>query len=162
MARGGYRPGAGRKPGAKDKKPRSVSPESEEKRKLREMLAYDKKAKAKFYQEYLVRVSKGDKLSIAEKKFMDKLGSELSADLSDAEKADAKTENLDPLTYMLKVMNDDGAEKDRRDRMAIAAAPFCHARKGEGKGKKDERDDRARAAGSGKFAPSRAPLALVK
>jgi hypothetical protein len=33
-----------------------------------------------------------------------------------------------PLVYMLKVMNDRKQPTDRRDRMAIAAAPFCHAR----------------------------------
>jgi hypothetical protein len=33
-----------------------------------------------------------------------------------------------PLPYMLKIMNDRKQPADRRDRMAIAAAPFCHAR----------------------------------
>jgi hypothetical protein len=33
-----------------------------------------------------------------------------------------------PLPYMLKVMNDRKQPVERRDRMAIAAAPFCHAR----------------------------------
>lgn len=76
--------------------------------------------------------------------------------------AEAKLENKDPLTYMLDVMNSPGAEKERRDRMAIAAAPFVHSRKGEGKGKKEEKADRAKQAGAGKFAPSKPPLALVK
>lgn len=31
-----------------------------------------------------------------------------------------------PLEYMLHVINDQGASADRRDRMAIAAAPFVH------------------------------------
>jgi phage terminase small subunit len=75
---------------------------------------------------------------------------------------EAEAQNLDPLTYMLKIMNDDKAEKERRDRMAIAAAPFVHSRKGEGKGKKEQKADRAKAAGSGKFAPAKPPLALVK
>lgn len=35
---------------------------------------------------------------------------------------------LTPLEYMLKVMRDDTADEDRRDRMAIGAAPFMHAR----------------------------------
>jgi phage terminase small subunit len=78
----------------------------------------------------------------------------------DAKKA--KSENLDPLAYMLKVMNDPNEEASRRDRMAIAAAPFCHARKGEGTGKKEEKDDRAKLAGKGRFAPSQAPLKVVK
>jgi phage terminase small subunit len=78
-------------------------------------------------------------------------------------KAEAAAENLDPLSYMLKVMNDKDADAGRRDRMAVAAAPFVHPRKGEGAGKKDEKSDRARAAGSGKFAPALPPkLSVVK
>ena len=75
---------------------------------------------------------------------------------------EAKSENLMPLDYMLKVMNDGNEPKERRDRMAIAAAPFCHARIAEGKGKKQEKDDKAKTAGAGKFAPGRPPIALVK
>lgn len=33
-----------------------------------------------------------------------------------------------PLEYMLEVMNDPTADQARRDRMAMAAAPFLHAR----------------------------------
>ena len=33
-----------------------------------------------------------------------------------------------PLDYMLEVMRDVNAPAARRDRMAIAAAPFCHPR----------------------------------
>jgi hypothetical protein len=33
-----------------------------------------------------------------------------------------------PLDYMLAVMHDESADKDRRDRMAAAAAPYLHAR----------------------------------
>lgn len=40
----------------------------------------------------------------------------------------AKTKGMLPLPYMLKVMNDRKQPADRRDRMAIAASPFCHAR----------------------------------
>lgn len=68
----------------------------------------------------------------------------------------------DPLTYMLDVMNDEKADAIRRDRMAVAAAPFCHTRKGEGAGKKQEKDEKAKNAAAGKFAAGRAPLTLVK
>jgi hypothetical protein len=40
----------------------------------------------------------------------------------------AKTKGMLPLPYMLKLMNDKRQPPERRDRMAIAAAPFCHAR----------------------------------
>lgn len=69
---------------------------------------------------------------------------------------------LDPLSYMLAVMNDPKADKDRRDRMAIAAAPFCHARAAEGKSKKQEQEKRAKTASFGKFRASSPPLKLVK
>ena len=76
--------------------------------------------------------------------------------------SDAKAANLEPLAYMLKVMNDEDADSARRDRMAGLAAPYCHPRKGEGQGKKDEKADRAKAAGDGKFRPSAPPLKRVK
>lgn len=76
--------------------------------------------------------------------------------------ADAKAENLTPLEYMQKVMNDPRAEKDRRDRMAVAAAPFIHPRPGTGKGKKEERGEKAKEAGSGKFSSGRPPISVVK
>jgi hypothetical protein len=40
----------------------------------------------------------------------------------------AKTKGMLPLPHMLRVMNDRKQPNERRDRMAIAAAPFCHAR----------------------------------
>lgn len=33
-----------------------------------------------------------------------------------------------PLEYMLRVMRDDGVPDERRDEMALAAAPFVHAK----------------------------------
>ena len=76
--------------------------------------------------------------------------------------AEATAEDLDPLSYMLGVMNDPKVDVVRRDRMAIAAAPFVHARKGEGAGKKEEKADKAKSAGAGKFSAGRPPIALVK
>jgi len=35
---------------------------------------------------------------------------------------------LSPLAYMLAVINDPSAAQTRRDRLAVAAAPYCHAR----------------------------------
>ena len=75
---------------------------------------------------------------------------------------EAFNSNLTPLDYMLKIMRDRCQPPDRRDRMAQLAAPYVHPRAGEGKGKKEEKADRAKAAGSGKFAPARPPLSVVK
>ena len=78
-------------------------------------------------------------------------------------KDEANAANLDPLDYMLKVMNSEEADAGRRDRMAIAAAPFMHSRKGEGLGKKEDQEARAKTAGAGKFSASAPPkLAVVK
>lgn len=73
------------------------------------------------------------------------------------DKKDWKT----PLEYMMSVLNDSSVDESRRDRLAIAAAPFVHARAGEG-GKKDERQAAAKKASSGKFSPVAPPLRLVK
>src|SRR5262249_57686875 len=40
----------------------------------------------------------------------------------------AAKDGLTPLEYMLAVLRDDAADPNRRDRMAVAAAPYIHAR----------------------------------
>lgn len=60
----------------------------------------------------------------------------------------ALAENLTPLAYMLKVMNDPGNDPARRDRMAQAAAPYVHPR-AEAGGKKAVAAEEARVAGAG-------------
>ena len=77
-------------------------------------------------------------------------------------KVAAKAENLTPLEYMLKIMRDPNEDIDRRARMAIAAAPFCHAKATEGKGKKEAKDERAKRASQGRFSAGTPPLKLVK
>jgi hypothetical protein len=63
---------------------------------------------------------------------------------------DARAAKMQPLEYMLAVMNDQTADVTRRDRMAIAAAPFCHPRVAEmTKGKKDQQSEAAEMAGVG-------------
>lgn len=157
MARGGYRAGAGRKPGSK-----KSAETSEETQQIRDMLALKTKAKAKLFNDLLGKIKSGGKVTISEKKLMDVLAVELAAEVN-GDKKPENPDHLEPLDYMLAVMNDATADKDRRDRMAIAAAPFRHARIAEGKkGKKDEDADKANKAGKGKFAAGRPPLALVK
>ena len=106
MARGGYRPGAGRPPGSKKPKP---------------------------------------------------IAAPVAAVVPQTEPAGPKK---NPLEYMLSVMNDPTVSDERRDRLAIAAAPFVHARAGT-EGKKEERAARAKAVGAGKFAPPAAPKLVV-
>lgn len=70
--------------------------------------------------------------------------------------ATPKAEALTPLEYMLSVMNNMEMDEARRDRMAVAAAPFVHAKAGES-GKKEEKAAAARKAGAGRFAPAAPP-----
>ena len=59
----------------KETKPTESEVESE---KIKAMLAMGVKAKARFYQEYLVRVSKGERLTVAEKRLMEQIGDQLT------------------------------------------------------------------------------------
>ena len=55
-----------------------------------------------------------------------------------------------PLEYMLTVLNDPNADPSRRDRLAIAAAPFVHGRPADAKpGKKKMAEEAAKSAGIG-------------
>lgn len=67
----------------------------------------------------------------------------------DETKKQSITKIRTPLEHMLEVMNDDNADEMRRDRMAIAAAPFVHAKAGE-KGIKETRLEEAKKT-SGKY-----------
>jgi hypothetical protein len=156
MGRGGYRAGAGRKPGSK--KGAEISEETQQ---IRDMLALKTKAKAKLFNDLLAKIKSGGKVTISEKKLMDVLAVELAAEVN-GDKPLENPERLEPLDYMLGVMNDSTADKDRRDRMAIASAPFVHPRIAEGKGKKQEKDEKAAAAAKGRFSAGKPPIALVK
>ena len=57
---------------------------------------------------------------------------------------------MSPLEYMLGVMRNPEADQTRRDRMAQAAAPFCHPRMADNRfGKKDAQVEAALTAGHG-------------
>ncbi len=63
--------------------------------------------------------------------------------------------HMQPLEYMLRVMNDPNAHPDMRSRMAIAAAPYVHAKVGE-QGKKDKKHEAAKQVAS-RFTSSAPP-----
>lgn len=68
---------------------------------------------------------------------------------------------LTPLEYMLTVMNDESEDGQRRDRMAIAAAPYVHVRaEAVAPGKKEQKQAAAEKA-AGKFAPRGGPRLAV-
>ena len=66
----------------------------------------------------------------------------------------------DPKVFLLALMNDLEADVKVRSDAAKALMPFMHAKLGEG-GKKDQKDEAAKKAAS-KFAPTAAPLKLVR
>ena len=60
----------------------------------------------------------------------------------------AEMKGLSPLGYMLKVLRDPKASKQRRDRMAVVAARYLHRRPADdGVGKKQALAEAAREAG---------------
>ncbi|EJF91672.1 hypothetical protein ME5_00051 [Bartonella tamiae Th239] len=62
-------------------------------------------------------------------------------------KKSAKLSKKSPLEYMLDVMNDESVEENRRDKMAIAAAPYVHERAIDKKlGKKEQKKENAKTA----------------
>jgi hypothetical protein len=63
--------------------------------------------------------------------------------------ADIQPGQMKPLDYLLMVINDPTADSDRKDRLAIAAAPYCHPRLTDAppQGKKDQRAEAAATAG---------------
>lgn len=86
-------------------------------------------------------------------------GSGKKATPTDASVAPVSQEQS-PLQYMLQVMRDPQANQLRRDRMAIASAPFVHARKAEAGTKRDDADVAAKKAAS-KFSPAAPPKLVV-
>jgi len=148
MARGGYRPGSGRKKGKNTEiggNPQKL------------VLLSKAEEFAEFYKGILERANKGKKPTAAETQQMQKLAAELTKTYeAGGENEGRSIEELLPLDYMLKIMNDPKEDKNRRDRMAQACAPYIHPRAGES-GKKEEKTERARSAGLGKFSPSAPP-----
>lgn len=62
-----------------------------------------------------------------------------------AVKKSAKLSEMTPLEYMLAVMNSAEADDERRDRMAIAAAPYVHEKAADKKlGKKEQKLEAAK------------------
>lgn len=74
----------------------------------------------------------------------------------------AHKSGLSPLDYMLSVMRDDTIDGNRRDRMAVAAAPFVHSKaEAADGGKKAQKQASAEKAANGKFAPRTGPRLAV-
>jgi hypothetical protein len=165
MSRGGYRPGAGRPKGTKKVKTEEKQ-EHIKKDEIKDLLAWDKKAKASMYQEFLWRMSGQPNkagvmpkpLSMQEKKLMIELSAELAAELKDGDSPILETGNLDAGEFLRHVWNDPKIEYALRIRAAEIVVRGDEGKKG----KKGEKADRAKAAGAGKFAAGRPPISVVK
>jgi hypothetical protein len=172
--RGGWH-GGGRPKGSKNSGPRKGSkayealrkkprkrkdtPEPTEADKIRTMLSFGMRAKAKMYQEFLQRISKGEPLTTAEKRLMDKIGGELEAELKPAApKPEGEKTDIEAHEYLRQVWNDPNVETALRIRAAeiIAKGPESKL------GKKDLKDVKAKQAGGGKFASMGDRLRVVK
>ena len=167
MSRGGYRPGTGRPKGAKDKKPRKGSdkekkpPKKSEREQIKEILALGHKAKARMYQDFLLRISKNENLSITEKKLMDKIGAELESEIKESEKPDLDNldkKDIDASDFLRGVWNDQNVDISIR----VRAAEIVFKGADDKKGKKDEKADKAKQAAGGKFASMGDRLRIVK
>lgn len=92
-----------------------------------------------------------------------KSGGPTKASLVVEAKREARKSGMTPLEYMLEVMNDDAGDPDRRDKMAIAAAPYVHAKADAvAAGKKEQRKANAdQVAAGGRFAAPSAPKLVV-
>ena len=148
MARGGFRPGAGR--------PKLTEAEKAARRAEREAAkaapAVKRKAARKKAPARVVKAKVRPKTVPVKASAADQVPPDVVVDATNAD--------MSPLDYMLKVMRSD-ADPIRRDRMAIAAAPFVHARKEPvGQGKRQAADDAAKTAAD-VFKPGRAPLRAV-
>lgn len=76
---------------------------------------------------------------------------------------ESKKEGKTPLQYMLDVMNDPSADEKLRAQMANWAAPYIHPKASVKTGKKEEREELAKQAGTGRFSASAPPkLKAVK
>ena len=76
-------------------------------------------------------------------------------------KAATAGSDQDPKQFLLNVMNDDLADPRLRMDAAKALLPFVYQKLSEG-GKKNERLNSAKRAGTGKFSAAPPPLRLVK
>ena len=63
---------------------------------------------------------------------------------------------------MLRIMRDPNEDTERRCKMAIMAAPYVHAKPTVPTGKKEERQEKAKKAGTGKFKSGKAPSKIIK
>ena len=70
--------------------------------------------------------------------------------------------NLTPLEFMLRIMRDESEDPKIRAQMAYYAAPYVHPKADKLAGKKEALEEKAKAAGKGRFAACPAPFKVLK
>jgi len=154
MSRGGFRPGAGRKKGSGKKEKAEV--------KNLPLLAKAEEIAA-FYAGLMEKARSGQKMTPDDRKQLNALLQDMTlihggGEVSPAEQAD---ETKDAKEYLEKLLVSN-IDKKTKIQVANILLPFQHPRLGEGKGKKEDKEDRAKKAAAGKFAAGKPPIALVK
>ena len=152
MARGGFRPGAGRKKGSGKKTEVKNLP----------LLAKAEEIAA-FYSGLMEKARSGQKMTPDDRKQLNVLLQDMTlihggVEVAPVTEAD---ETKDAKEYLEKLLVSN-IDKKTKIQVANILLPFQHPRLGEGKGKKEDKEDRAKRAGAGKFAAGKPPLALVK
>jgi len=152
MARGGFRPGAGRKKGSGKKTEVKSLP----------LLAKAEEIAA-FYSGLMEKARSGQKMTPDDRKQLNVLLQDMTlihggGEVAPAEQAD---ETKDAKEYLEKLLVSN-IDKKTKIQVANILLPFQHPRLGEGKGKKEDKEDRAKRAAGGKFAAGKPPIILVK
>jgi len=152
MARGGFRPGAGRKKGSGKKAEVKSLP----------LLAKAEEIAA-FYSGLMEKARAGQKMTADDRKQLNALLQDMTLihgglEVAPVTEAD---ETKDAKEYLEKLLVSN-IDKKTKIQVANILLPFQHPRLGEGKGKKEDKEDRAKRAAGGKFAAGKPPLALVK
>jgi len=153
MSRGGYRPGAGRKKGSGKKAEVKSLP----------LLAKAEEIAA-FYAGLMEKARSGQKMTPDDRKQLNALLQDMTlihggGDVAPVTEAD---ETKDAKEYLEKLLVSSAIDKKTKIQVANILLPFQHPRLGEGKGKKEDKEDRAKRAAAGKFAAGKPPIALVK
>ena len=152
MSRGGYRPGAGRKKGSGKKAEVKSLP----------LLAKAEEIAA-FYAGLMEKARSGQKITPDDRKQLNALLQDMTlihggVEVAPTEQSD---ETKDAKEYLEKLLVSN-IDKKTKIQVANILLPFQHPRLGEGNGKKEDKEDRAKRAAAGKFAAGKPPIALVK
>ena len=119
---------------------------------------------AAFYAGLMEKARSGQKITPDDRKQLNALLQDMTlihggVEVAPTEQSD---ETKDAKEYLEKLLVSSAIDKKTKIQVANILLPFQHPRLGEGKGKKEDKEDRAKRASQGKFAAGKPPIALVK